>query len=123
MKSKYVLPVLVLLAVVLFWTAPAQASNEDACFTFDCSGSVCDFDASCSSASPYIWKYSFDFGDGTGTGLTGTAAHTHEYDPICYPYVELSVYTFDGSDTVGCYVHTGYPGCPGPAQPQSGTCD
>lgn len=93
---------------------PATAEAVDACFDYVCDEQTneCQFDAACSSGQP--WKYDWDFGDGTQTGLTGDSDPVHQYDPICYPQVTLKFHTFDGSDEVSCFIHTGYPGCPGP---------
>jgi hypothetical protein len=111
---------------VILWMVPlaAMAANEDACFDFVCDTDteVCSFDALCSSADPWIWKYQWDFGDGEQTGLTGDSDPVHAYEPICYPAVTLTVHTFEGFDTVSCPIHTGA-NCPGPTSPTSGRCD
>jgi hypothetical protein len=99
---------------VLGGAQAAQAAT--ACFDWDCTagGGYCTFDASCSSATPYIWKYEFsDWGDGSaGTGLclSGSPNHTHDYGSTgpAYPTVTLKIYFFDEPSvkTVSCDIVT-----------------
>lgn len=87
------------------------ASAQTACFDWACGSQICDFDASCSSASPYIWKYELDYGDGSGSGLSSSPTHTHTYGPTVWEIpVELTIYFFSGSgsQSVTCNVRPGY---------------
>lgn len=104
-KSLMILGVLATLTVL----GSAQAAQAaTACFDWDCTAGAgyCTFDASCSSATPYVWKYNFNWGDGTSTGLTGSATQTHDYTGTgpAYPTVTLTIYFFDApsSKTVSC---------------------
>ena len=104
--------------------ASAPAAHAGACFDWSCDGSgsrACTFDASCSTLSPYVWKYNFDFGDGTGTGLTGTAVWNHTYSSGYSSTVSLTVTSFSGSSTVNCTVWTHVLPV-GPQPPMSGRC-
>lgn len=115
--------ILAVLTVLVLVPAAAQAT-PDPCFDFDCAGSVCDFDASCSTDldPAYVWKIFWTFGDGD-SNLGWTVDPSHTYDPICYPQVTLELWLWSGSKvTVSCFIHTGYPGCPGPPLPTSGRC-
>lgn len=85
---------------VVLWlmSAPAQAA---ACFDWSCdwpSGS-CSFNASCSTANPYVWKYTFYWGDGSDTGLTGSPSWTHTYSSGYSSNVTLYVYAFSEPTT------------------------
>lgn len=54
---------------------------------------VCTFDASCSTANPYVWKWQFYWGDGTNTYLEGSPYFTHQYS-VNYATVTLKVHSF-----------------------------
>ena len=89
-------------------SAPAQAGP---CFDWSCDGSgtrACTFDASCSTASPYVYKYNFDFGDGATTGLSGSPFHNHTYASGYDSNVTLTILFFSGSGSasVTCTVWT-----------------
>jgi hypothetical protein len=115
--------VVVLLGAVLFACVSATAAHAaTACFDWSCnSGSgFCTIDASCSSASPYIWKYDFDFGDGTGTGLTGNKVQTHQYGSSVYDAVvtlRILYWSNPGENTVECRINTRMP-VVGPQPPE-----
>ena len=109
-------------AIVAFASSPAHAG---ACFDWSCNSSTraCTFDASCSTASPYVWKYDFAFGDGSDTGLTGNAQQNHTYSSGFDAEVNLTIYFFSGtgSASVTCDIATHI--LPfGPQPPFSGRC-
>jgi hypothetical protein len=114
----------VLLGSVLLACISATAANAaTACFDWSCNESTgfCTIDASCSSASPYIWKYDFDFGDGTWTGLTGNKVQTHQYGSSVYEAVvtlRILYWSSPGQNTVACTIHTRLP-VVGPQPPPS----
>lgn len=115
------------LAAALVVALPADAAGN-ACFTWSCDGGgYCVFDAGCSTASPYIWKYDMDFGDGTSTGLTGNSTFSHQYaGGVLEADVTLTIYFFSepSSDSAGCNVNTRPPPV-GPQPPPGyfeGTC-
>lgn len=117
-----------LLAAVIFLasTSVTSAHAAVACFDWDCSigDGLCYFNASCSSASPYIWKYNFAFGDGTGTGETGTTTHYHQYASGTWQAsVTLSIYYFSSpwKNTVTCWIPI-RPIPVGPQPPPGGRC-
>lgn len=119
----------ILLVALVATVVPSLALADDvACFDFDCqthSGEPCLFDASCSSADPFIWKIAFDWGDGTGTGLSGTFTHEHEFITTgneCFKNVTLWVYAWSGNvEQVSCEVI--FRQCNFfPIGPQSGRC-
>lgn len=116
----------VLLVALLALASPAEAAGN-ACFTWDCDENICAFDASCSSADPYIWKYEMDFGDGTSTGLTGNSSFNHTYtDSERYEAtVTLKIHFFSTpeSDSATCTISTQFFPVGGTNQPLSGTCD
>lgn len=124
-KSLLILSILVF--AMTFGGAQA-ASAATACFDWDCTagGGACTFDASCSSATPYIWKYEFsDWGDGSaGTGLSGNATHNHNYGSTgpAYPVVTLKIYFFDDPSVkqVSCDIVTR--NVVSPPLPLSGRC-
>lgn len=113
------------LALGLVFMVPQAYAAADACFTWSCNSSGdCDFDASCSSATPFIWKYSWTWGDGTSTGLTGNSTPSHDYGTSgpAYPYVTLKIYPWsDETDQVTCQIVAR--NVFSPPLPQSGTCD
>lgn len=88
-----------LLTLLISFGSAGAAQAATACFDWDCTagGGYCTFDASCSSASPYIWRYKFEWGDGTSTGLTSDPTWDHDYTPSGppYPEVKLTIYFFD----------------------------
>lgn len=104
--------ILGLIAIMSVLGSAQAAQAATACFDWDCTagGGACTFDASCSSATPYVWKYNFTWGDGTGTGLTGTPTQSHNYGSTgpAYPTVTLTIYFFDdpSSKTVSCDIVT-----------------
>lgn len=113
--------------VAVFGGAQA-AQAATACFDWDCTagGGYCTFNASCSSATPYVWKYNFSsWGDGTaGTGLTGNPTQVHNYGSTgpAYPTVTMTIYFFDApySKTVSCDIVTR--NVVGPPLPLYGRC-
>jgi hypothetical protein len=119
--KKIGLMLVVFAAILCFNSAPVQAGP---CFDWSCDGAGhCNFDASCSTASPYVWKYNFDFGDGSGTGLTGTPTWSHTFSSGYDSTVTLTTYFFSGSGSasVSCDVwHHTLPVSPQP--PFSGRC-
>lgn len=100
------------------------ASADTACFNWSCHNSGnCSFDAGCSSATPFIWKYKWIYGDGTSSGLTGQSNPSHNYGPNgpSYPTVTFWIYPWSNNFTsVTCQIvvrnHVG------PALPQNGQC-
>lgn len=122
MQKRWILVLAVGFAALLA-PAVAHAGSATACFDWNCVAGTCTFDGSCSSATPYIWKYNWTFGDGTGTGLTSQSDPTHVYT-ACWPTVQLLVANFEGDyDTVSCEISTEYGGCPGPPHgATSGRC-
>lgn len=120
--KKMVVLVCVLALTGLAVPQVASAAGASACFTWNCSNGSCQFNGTCSTGTPYVWKYKWDYGDGSSSGLTGNATPTHGYS-VCYPSVSLTVYDFDGNiESVSCLIGTGDPGCPGPPLPTVGTC-
>lgn len=99
----------------------------DPCFTWSCSSSnlgECSFDASCSSAKPYIWKYHWTWDDGTTSGWVADPTPTHDYGStgLPYPDVTLKIYPWGGTiEEVTCQVVVR--NVVGPPQPMSGTCN
>lgn len=70
-----------------------------ACFDYSCISGTCDFDASCSSASPFIWRYVFDYGDGAGlTTSDPTQTHTYSVPDAFFNTrnVTVTILYFDG---------------------------
>jgi hypothetical protein len=110
-------------AVAVFASVPAQAGP---CFDWSCSGTdtrACSFNASCSTASPYVWKYDFAFGDGSDTGLTGNANQNHSYASGYDANVTLTIYFFSGSGYASVTCDIPYHVLPfGPQPPFSGRC-
>ncbi len=109
-------------AILCFNSAPAHAGPT---FTWSCNSGTgaCSFDASGSTANPYVWKYNFDFGDGSGTGLTGNPTASHTFTSGYSSTVTLTIYFFSdpGSASVNCTVwHHLLPVSPQP--PFSGQC-
>jgi hypothetical protein len=103
---------LLCVGVALFTSMSTTAVHAaTACFDWSCneSSGLCTIDASCSSASPYIWKYQFDFGDGTATGLTGNKVQYHQYGSSVYEAtVTLRILYFGdpGENAVACTINT-----------------
>ena len=102
-----------------------NAAADTACFDWACNETtrVCTFDFGCSSADPFIWKYSFNYGDGTSTGLTGATVYTHQYgNGVFYPTVNLTIYPWsnNGSTQVSCQIVVRNAFSPG--LPTSGRC-
>lgn len=117
--------ILALSVSVLAFASAQAAEAATACFDWSCTTSgFCSFDASCSSASPYVWKYNFNFGDGSGTGLTGDPTWDHDYTTSGppYPSVTLTIYFFSepSSQSVTCDIVAR--NVVGPPLPQSGRC-
>lgn len=99
---------------------PSEAAT--ACFDWECADLICDFDASCSTGEPYIWKYSFDFGDGTGTGLTGNPVQQHTYSlEYPYPVIKLTIIPM-GEDMTTLECQIVVRNVVGPQQDQFGRC-
>ena len=93
--------------------APASATDQafaetadTACFDWVCYvNGDCQFDASCSSASPSIWKYHWTWGDGTSTGFVSSPLQSHAYASSVYTTtVRLQVWTFSNMTSVSCKV-------------------
>ena len=82
------LAVLVALCASLI-AVPVLAAGT-ACMDWECDigTSTCTVDASCSTASPFIYRYFIDWGDGSPYYYGGqpTASHTYAYDPNSYFY-------------------------------------
>lgn len=119
------------LALCAGFVFTGAASAQTACFDWACGYAGgdfgCDFDATCSTASPYVWKYEFDYGDGTGSGLSGSPTHSHEYADATYEStVSLTIYYFSGSGstTATCTINIHVPpvGPVPPASAYSGRC-
>lgn len=118
----------VMIVLVFFLVSAAFGSPvaaDTACFDWSCNESTrtCTFDFSCSSASPFIWKYAFDFGDGTSTGLTGATFYTHQYSSgVFFPVVTLSImpWSDNGMTEASCQIVVKNPF--GPPLPTSGRC-
>lgn len=81
--------------MVLVTFGLAQAAQATACFDWSCNEDTrsCTFDASCSTANPYVWKWQFYWGDGTNTYLEGSPYFTHQYS-VNYATVTLKVHSF-----------------------------
>lgn len=114
------------LAVVigLLLSASTAQAGANACFAWSCSEQGnCQFNSSCSSGTPYIWKYGWEFGDGATIGMTGSTVVSHDYGPsgVAYPFVTLHVLSWSGDyDSVTCDIIART--VIGPALPQEGTC-
>lgn len=120
--KKILLPLFAFVAVLCIASAPAHAG---ACFDWSCDQSTgaCSFDASCSTASPYVYKYNFNWGDGSTTGLTGSATWNHTFTSGYDSNVTLTIIFFSGSGShsVTCPVfHHIFP--VGPQPPSGGRC-
>lgn len=105
----------------LIAAAPVLAATS--CFDWSCVLGGCDFDASCSSASPFIWRYSFDYGDGTGSGLTSNPVQEHGYsENQGQKTVTLWVlyWSEPGETEASCTIDIGY--TVGPIEPLTGRC-
>jgi hypothetical protein len=101
------------------------AHADTVCFDWDCSeGTNCTFNAGCSEADPFIWKYNFDFGDGTSTGLTGNPEWEHDYtiSGPAYPYVTLYIYPWSEVGVLSVQCQIVVRNVYGPPLPQSGRC-
>src|ERR1700681_4361955 len=87
---------LVFAAILVFASSPAHAG---ACYDWSCNSNTraCSFDASCSTASPYLWKSDFAFVDASATGLTGNAMQNHPYASGFDAEVNLTIYFFSGT--------------------------
>src|ERR1700681_1196564 len=113
---------LVFAAILVFASSPAHAG---ACYDWSCNSSTraCSFDASCSTASPYVWKYDFAFGDGSDTGLTGYAMQNHTYTSGFDAEVKLPIYFFSGTGSAPVTCDIAPHILPfGPQPPSSGRC-
>lgn len=92
-----------LFALVFGLTLVAAPSFADApaCYSYDCTGQTCTFEATCSTAS-HIWRVWYDFGDGNSSGLTSpNTSIDHTYltraqGGPAYPPVTLTIITFGG---------------------------
>lgn len=103
------LAALSILALALAVAAPAAHAGGTACYTWSCDKStgVCTVNASCSTASPYVYKYEVEWGDGTSTGQSGSAVNTHTYGPTQYDAlvtVRITFFSGTGTDTATCYI-------------------
>jgi len=117
------LTILAVIMLTVFAVVPRAEATATACFDWSChDGDTCDFDASCSTGTPYIWKYKWIYGDGTSSGLTGNAILTHVYtNGACYPTITLYVYDWDGDvQQVTCQIVL--KNCVGPPVALSGRC-
>lgn len=116
---------LVLLAAICVCLVAPTALGATACVDWSCIMGVCDFDASCSSASPFIWKYAYDFGDGNGT-VTGSSTLQYTYPhfpsgPWTVPGQMTIIYWSEPTETsVSCNFQIGYTA--GPQAPLTGRC-
>jgi|1186.fasta_scaffold317825_1 hypothetical protein len=122
---KKVLILSVLAVTLCLVSAPAYAGGT-ACFDWSCnqSNGACTVNASCSTASPYIYKYSVDWGDGTYSGWSGDPTFSHSYASGTYsPLITVQIIFFSdsGSDTASCYAAP-YPFPIGPQAPGQGRC-
>jgi hypothetical protein len=100
----------------------ARAEAATACYTWDCDDltHVCSFNASCSSWSGNLWRFSWDFGDGS-SALTGSATTSHTYGNTPYPTVTLTVIPLSSSeDSAACEIVVF--NAVGPAQGTEGSC-
>jgi hypothetical protein len=100
----------------------ARAEATTACYSWSCNEltHVCNFNASCSSWSGSLWRFSWDFGDGS-SALTGSAATSHTYGNTPYPDVKLTVIPLSDNPadrTCGIVVFNNV----GPALPAYGSC-
>lgn len=118
MKNKCRIIVLLLLATA----APAQAATS--CFDWSCANLTCTFNAACSSASPFVYKYLWDFGDGSGWGPTGNSSLSHTYSASgpANPVVSLTITYFSepGATTTTCEITVRF--VVGPQYPLNGRC-
>jgi hypothetical protein len=122
---KKILTFSVLAVTLCFISVPAHAGGT-ACFDWSCpqNNGACTVDASCSTASPYIYKYFIDWGDGTNTGFSGEPSHSHTFAPGTYSSlitVEIIFFSDSGADTASCYAAP-YPYPAGPQAPSGGRC-
>lgn len=119
------LTLLALLASLALVTTPAFA-DAPACYTYDCEGQTCTFEATCTTTSP-VWRVWYAFGDGGTSGHVGpssTVSHTYlerlEGGPA-YPQVTLTVIPWSGPIlTVTCDMPINQTF--GPPLSSSGTC-
>lgn len=120
--KKVLLPLFAFVALLCIASIPAQAA---ACFTWSCDHATgaCTFNASCSTANPYVWKYNFDWGDGSSTGLVGSPNQSHTFSSGSDSRVTLYVHAFQEpvTQTVSCWVYH-HPWQVSPPAPSSGTC-
>lgn len=110
------------LGCFLFLALVGRAEAATACYTWDCNDIThyCTFNASCSTWTGSLWRFSWDFGDG-GTDLTGVATTSHTYGSTPYPNVKLTVIplsTNPADVTCGIVVYNQV----GPPLPTYGTC-
>jgi hypothetical protein len=110
-------------AILVFARVPAHAGP---CFDWSCSGTAsraCTFDASCSTASPFVYGYDFNFGDGSDTSLTGNAMWSHSYSSGYDATVSLTIYFWSGSSRASVSCDVIYDTLPfSPKPPSSGRC-
>lgn len=112
-----------LFAIVGCLASAAPAAAATSCFDWSCVLGGCDFDASCSSASPFIWRYSFDYGDGSGSGLTSNPVQQHDYaNNQGQETVTLYIlyWSEPGETAAQCTIDIGY--TVGPIEPLTGRC-
>lgn len=105
--------------------APAAHAAGTACYNWSCDfAGTCSINASCSTASPYVWKYEILWGDGATTGLTGTVSHSHTYAAGTYdafPVVRIHFFSAPYQDDASC-VYWPYRYPLGPQPPSIGSC-
>lgn len=110
-------------AAVGMVAAPAEGAT--ACFDWSCDEStlLCDFDTSCSTGQPYIWKFHFTWGDGTQSNYSAVTSWQHQYTSSdAYPHVRLLVVPWGESMTeVTCQI-TVYNQIGPPVLPTEGRC-
>lgn len=114
---------LVLLVAICVCLVAPPALGATACYDWSCIMGGCDFDASCSSASPFIWRYSFDYGDGSSSGLTSNPVQYHGYsESQGQKTVELVIlyWSEPGETSASCAIDIGYTA--GPQFPIEGRC-
>ncbi|HSS50553.1 MAG TPA: hypothetical protein VLX28_16575 [Thermoanaerobaculia bacterium] len=122
--KKVLVPVFLCMALLVFGSAASYAGGT-ACFDWSCDVSTysCNFDASCSSASPYILFYVIDFGDGSSAGPSSSPYFSHTYTSgySASVTVTISFFSDPSYDSATCYDN--YRVFPvGPQAPTSGRC-
>lgn len=126
MQMKKVLVPAILFIALLALGSTASYAGGTACFTWSCNQSTgaCTFNASCSSASPYVLFYVIDYGDGSSAGPSGSPtsfSHTYSSGYDALVTLTISFFSDPSSDGATCYIH--HHALPvGPQAPDQGTC-